>query len=265
MTIITMELVDKSGETKSKRIGDKMTYLDLSSSFNPGDRVRVIIDKAGCYLIVQVDEALNPSLVYLTGTVWEYVLPLDEKLREAYPGHAFLGEHKYLFARVASEREVGAYQNLALNPHDQKHDSGAYPHAFANVETRNDATFFARNAIDGVIANESHGPYPYQSWGINRQRDAWLVVDFGRKVEVNRVDVVLRADFPHDSYWTQATLEFSDGSEEVLGFSKVYQVQSFSFTSRTTQWLKLKELIKAEDDSPFPALTQIEVYGNNVN
>ena len=29
-------------------------------------------------------------------------------------------------------------------------------------------------------------------------------------------------------------------------------------------WIQLKELIKSEDPSPFPALTQIEVYGTDV-
>ncbi|GFH42962.1 hypothetical protein Hs30E_15130 [Lactococcus hodotermopsidis] len=38
---------------------------------------------------------------------------------------------------------------------------------------------FARNAIDGVFATLSHGVYPYQSWGINRQEDAALTIDFG--------------------------------------------------------------------------------------
>lgn len=28
-------------------------------------------------------------------------------------------------------------------------------------------------------------------------------------------------------------------------------------------WLKLSHLIKADDPSPFPALTQIEVYGTD--
>lgn len=37
----------------------------------------------------------------------------------------------------------------------------------------------ARNVIDGLCANRFHGIWPYQSWGINRQEDAVLTVDFG--------------------------------------------------------------------------------------
>ena len=38
----------------------------------------------------------------------------------------------------------------------------------------------------------------------------------------------------------------------------------FTFEKKTVEWLKLGELIKADDPSPFPALTQIEVYGTDL-
>ena len=34
-----------------------------------------------------------------------------------------------------------------------------------------------------------------------------------------------------------------------------------TFEKRTVEWVKLCKLIKADDPSPFPALTQIEIYG----
>lgn len=57
-----------------------------------------------------------------------------------------------------------------LNPYDSHETKGIYPHAQANVETRGEAVFAARNAIDGVFANWSHGEWPYQSWGINMRQ-----------------------------------------------------------------------------------------------
>jgi hypothetical protein len=39
--------------------------------------------------------------------------------------------------------------------------------------------------------------------------------------------------------------------------------QSISFPAKEIQWLELSELIKADDPSPFPALTQIQVWGWN--
>ncbi len=62
-----------------------------------------------------------------------------------------------------------------------------------------------------MIANESHGSFPYQSWGINQQADAQITIDFGREIVTDKIALVLRGDYPHDSYWEAVTLEFSDG------------------------------------------------------
>ena len=127
------------------------------------------------------------------------------------------------------------------------------------METRGEAVFAARNAVDGVYENDAHGTWPYQSWGINRDPNAALTLDFGRAVIVDELRLTLRADFPHDSYWTQATVAFDDGSREVLQLTKTAAPQTF--TPRTAKSLKLFELKKAEDPSPFPALTQLEAWG----
>lgn len=44
----------------------------------------------------------------------------------------------------------GSCRNLAKNVMDQHGETNCYPHASANVETRGEAVFAARNAIDGV-------------------------------------------------------------------------------------------------------------------
>ena len=59
-------------------------------------------------------------------------------------------------------------------------------------------------------------------------------------------------------------MEFSDGSREVLSLNKDPKPQSFPIAPRTVEWLMVKELIKAEDPSPFPALTQFEAWGTEV-
>jgi hypothetical protein len=91
-----------------------------------------------------------------------------------------------------------------------------------------------------------------------------MTIDFGRKVSVDCLKVYLRADFPHDSWWTKATVTFSDGSVEVLDLIKTDKVQTFPITAREIEWLTFGTLIKADDESPFPALTQLEVYGRNL-
>ena len=71
-----------------------------------------------------------------------------------------------------------------------------------------------------------------------------------------------RADFPHDNWWVQATFSFSDGSTEVVSMDKkVREPHVFDISRKNIRWIKLGNLIKADDPSPFPALVQIEVYG----
>ena len=91
-----------------------------------------------------------------------------------------------------------------------------------------------------------------------------MKVEFGRKVWIDCVKICLRADFPHDSYWTEGTVTFSDGSSEVLKFVKTGRVQTFKIAPREVEWVTFGTLIKADDESPFPALTQIEVYGKDL-
>lgn len=64
------------------------------------------------------------------------------------------------------------------------------------METRGEAVFAARNAIDGIFENSAHGEYPYQSWGINRDPNAALTLDFGREVLLDELRITERADFP---------------------------------------------------------------------
>jgi hypothetical protein len=163
--------------------------------------------------------------------------------------------------REAAGYEIYAYRNLALNIYDNHENSTSFPHATANVETRNEAVFAARNAIDGIKANSSHGQWPYTSWGINRNPDALIRVDFGTEVEVDKAVIYLRADFPHDNWWNEVTLEFSDGSTLKANLVKTHEAQEVCFEKRKVAWVEMKNLIKAENESPFPALTQLEIYG----
>ncbi|MGN0661913.1 MAG: carbohydrate-binding protein, partial [Faecalibacterium sp.] len=181
--------------------------------------------------------------------------------RTCYSPKSFAGECHLLRARTATKEECSARRNLALNPFDLPGEHGFFPHASANIETRGEAIFAARNAVDGIFENSSHGEWPYQSWGINRDPQAELRVDFGRKVLVDELRLTLRADFPHDSWWDQVTAEFSDGSRETFEPVCTAQPQSFQFTARAVEWIVLKELKKAPDASPFPALTQFEAWG----
>ena len=135
---------------------------------------------------------------------------------------------------------MNIYRNLAENVNDQHGDVNCYPHASANVETRGEAVFAAKNAIDGVTANHSHGKWPFASWGINQRDDAQMKLEFGREIKTDRIILHTRADFPHDNWWVKATVEFSDGTSMVLDLEKTDVSQDFSFEEKTISWLVLK-------------------------
>lgn len=232
-------------------------------SYQAGDQVRLRTDETG-YFVIQLDETLAPSLIYLKQKEWLFKLPLAEKLSQSSVETAFRSHRHHLMVRKAYDFEIEQYQNLSFNAHDQKHDSNAFPHACANVETRDESVFFAKNAIDGKYANRSHGSYPFDSWGINQQDDASLTIDFGRWVEIDQVLLLFRADFPHDSYWESVAIEFSNGKSLDFPTSNSTDFQRFIFPSVKTRQVTLKKLKKATDASRFPALTQIEVFGKNI-
>lgn len=259
MAVLSLKVLDRLGNTKFVSSDEDYTGLAVTSEYEEGDRIVLETSEKNIHVWLQVDDAMGPSFVYITGNV-EYTVPFGEKRINLSP-KVFSGSRHYLFARTAREEEVYAWRNLALNPCDTHADNNCFPHASANVETRGESVFAARNAIDGICENRSHGEWPYASWGINRQADAAMKIEFGREVETDRIVLYTRADFPHDSWWTQVTLTFSDGSTIDWPLEKSRHGQILEFEKKYITWVEISNLIKAEDESPFPALSQIEVYG----
>lgn len=259
---ITLSILNKLGEVKRKQDAEKNVYLGYKEEYQDGDMIQIDLSTKNNYLMVKLDSAINESLIYVPGNQWKYPV-ITETFRTAYPPNLFKGDRHYLSVRYAMDQEVSQYRNVALNPHDQKESSEAFPHASANVETRDETTFYARNAIDGILANEYHGRFPYQSWGINQDPNAMLRIDFGRTVKINALGFILRGDYPHDSYWTQGTVTFSSGNEQIFVFNKLMEEQCFEIEEQEIEWLELHSLIKAKDESVFPALTQLSVYGKD--
>lgn len=262
MVTLRLKIQDKSGNILFEKEGENAVSFVYGAEYNEGDVIVLETVPSNQHVVFQVDDALGTSMCYVTGLV-TYQIPFGEK-KKVYSPKTFSGSKHYLLARVAEEEETAAYRNLAVNVNDQHDVDGCFPHASANVETRGESVFAARNAIDGMTENHGHGSWPYASWGINRDPNAEMRIDFGRKVHVDCLKVYLRADFPHDSWWTKATITFSDGSTEVLELTKSDKAQTFHIPSREIEWLTFGTLIKAEDESPFPALTQIEVYGSDI-
>ena len=88
-----------------------------------------------------------------------------------------------------------------------------------------------------------------------------MKINFGREVEIDRIIVFLRADFPHDNWWKEIKITFSDGEELKMGLKKTMNGQELMIEPKKITWLEVSELIQSDEQSPFPALSQIEVYG----
>ena len=236
-------------------------YLVFDGDYREGDRITFESDACAAYVRARVDQALEPASLYLPTGTFTYLLPLAGDNLAAYPPMAFRAERHLL----SLAPETGnAYRNLALNPLDQRGMVTAYPHVTATVETRDESVFCARNVIDGLVCAAGHGVWPYQSWGIGARTDACLTLDFGREVEIDTLDLYLRADFPHDAYWTQATAVFSDGTEHTFMLQGMEGRQRVAVGVRRVRWVKLDRLVKCDMPSAFPALRQLMVYGRNV-
>ena len=224
--MFSLKVLKANGETKFVERGEREAYLVATSAYEEGDRVVLEYSGEPKYFMFQADDAMGASLIYVTGNV-EIKIPFGE-LRDGYSPKAFRGELHYIYAREAYDEEIYAYRNQALNVYDNHDNSNSYPHASANVETRGEAVFAARNAIDKAI-------------------------------------IYLRADFPHDNWWKEVTLAFSDGSTVAAQLEKMATGQTVTYPKRTVSWVEFKKLIPAETQSPFPALTQLEIYGKITN
>lgn len=256
---LCFKILDSEMNTKAVAKGTDEVRLVYTQAYVPGDRIILETSEKDIYVWLQMDDALGRALVYITGNV-EYIIPFGEKRINLSP-KVFYGNRHFLYVRIARKYDIGVYRNLALNVYDQHQIKDCYPHAEANVETRGEMVFVAQNAIDGVVANDSHGEWPYQSWGIDRRNDARIRIDFGRMVEVDRIILYTRADFPHDNWWKSVQFTFSDESELEMKMEKSALPHEITFPARRICWLEMHHMIKSEEPSPFPALTQIEVYG----
>ena len=166
--------------------------------------------------------------------------------------------------RIPTSAELTKRFNLALNPYDTTAaKSTAYPHVTCNNEY-NQNEFAARCAIDGFTTNTGHGYYPQQSWGpkdVVKKTD-YFTVDFGREVLVNEIVVYLRGDFGHDAYFSAITVEFSDGTTQVINPTMVRDGQSFKIPAKVTSSVKLTGfVIDSSKGGPWTGLAEVEVYG----
>lgn len=257
---LTLSLKDCKGKVIAKSTGTDFVDLVVEREYAEGDTIVLETSEKDVFIRWQVDDALAAGEVFVKDNTVDYIIPFGEK-RVSMSERVFTRTKHYLYAEKMLDAESSCYRNIALNPIDQHREIAVYPHATANVETRGESVFAAKNAIDGVRANLSHGEWPYASWGINKQADAALKLEFGREVTIDKIVLYTRSDFPHDAWWNSVHFSFSDGSEETFPLKKSVTGHVLELKERKISWLVFDELKKAVGPSPFPALTQIEVYG----
>lgn len=260
--MLTLKVLNKNKEVLSSAQG-KSISLNYDALYNEGDSIRVG-SNTDTFIAVKFDETLEESIIYCPGKSFEFAIPAKAVLEGCYAPEAFAGDTHIICAREISDEEAYSYRKISLNSHDTHGRSSSFPHTSANFVTRENPCFYARNAIDGVIHNESHGSFPYHSWAGGAREDLEFLLDFGSKVLVDKIVFYLRADFPHDTYWKNIDVEFSDGSIEHAEFQETADGQLLSFEAKETTFIKLVNFRQAVFPLSWAALSQIEVFGNYI-
>ena len=262
MLILTLKVISENGDVRFKAFGETIDAR-FDGEYAEHDKIRIELSD-GNFCRMSLDETLGESIVYIPDGVFEFEIPFGRERASCYAPGAFAGESHRLRATEPGEVEIFGERLISYNPHDRHNLPKYFPHAVANFVTREDPCFFERNAIDGVADNLGHGAYPYHSWGGGLREDLEFEVQFGCEVEVSRVIITLRADFPHDTYWKECDLVFSDGSCIHCDLAKTAEGQEFSFPSRVTTFVRMTgfKQMRLEDGSlSFAALSQFGVVG----
>jgi hypothetical protein len=262
---LTVEATSADGEVllqrKASATPRSPLVLDIPRPLKAGDR---ICAHGARHLAVQFDPNLGERLIHVPDERLEWTVPAPaDKVKSGktpYPPSTFQSEQPRLTFRPVALAELDAYRNMAANPYDLRGTAPTFPHATASSERQDDPVYAARNAIDDQRRNDGHGGWPSQSWCAENTEQAWWQVEFGRIVEIDKVVIVPRADFPHDSH--QATLIFSDGNRRTIELEKKAEPQTFTFEARRTSSVRLADLV--QDEQPgWCALTEVEVWGRD--
>ena len=258
--MIDLKIVNAKREELFRVSGDQIDTV-YNGRFADGDKI--IVDLKNIQFIsIQLDETLEESIVYCPNQRLDFMVPKG-RMKDCYHDDAFEGDVHRMRVREVSEEEFYSYRKISLNSHDSKISKG-FPHAEANFVTRNEAFFLERNAIDGIIRNESHGYYPYHSWAGGAREDLEYYLYFGGDVEIDKIDFYLRADFPHDTYWKSMEIEFSDGTRVPAEFKETAEAQRVTFEPKVTKFVHLTNFKQAVFPLSWAALTQIEVFGRYI-
>lgn len=259
--MITLKIVSKDKEVKFEKNGTTVDTV-YQGEYRDGDVIIVELMNT-FYVSLKLDDSMEESIVYCPNGRFEFTVPL-EYVGECYSQEAFKGKEHRIIVYEPDADEIYGRRNIVLNPYDSSLGK-AYPHVKANLVTRGAPCFFARNAIDGVIDNKSHGWYPYHSWAGGARDDLEYFINFGQEVEIDELVFFLRADFPHDTYWQSVDIEFDDGSIKTAKFEMTENSQKLLLDEPIiTRKVHLTNFRQVSYPLSWAALSQIQIYGKYI-
>ncbi|HCL02925.1 MAG TPA: hypothetical protein DHW61_11035 [Lachnoclostridium phytofermentans] len=242
---ITMKVMDKDYKVKAEMGGYNDVCLQYQDNFQEGDMIILECNKNPSYLVIQLDETIGECIVYLATNIMAFEVPLRGN-KKSYAELNFLEKAHSLYARVASNKEIKQYRNLALNKYDHKSNFNCYPH----VEIVNES-----------VVNSSKSHYITNS---NSEECIELNIRFGRKVSINKLVFHKQSNSIQDSFWLDSFLKFSDNSKIKCDLVKTEVGQVLTFQQREVEWIRLCKFIKKNDDFHAFDISNIEVYGVSV-
>lgn len=275
---VTIEYYDRDDNFIGAAESKHLTTLYLDQKIQPGDKVVVTLPKGSNYIWFNLTPKMKISLQYCPDGTFTYIVPeyaalvLPKLTVDATSGqnNQYVYTHPTITAFLPSDEDLSALYNVALNPYDMPYkNEGARITAGSTWENDGYGNFMPANAFDGFTTNRSHAnnDVPDQSWGPDKNAnpaDIWLKVDFGREVELSYFNLYIRADFPHDAYITELTLEFSDGSTVTYkDLQETNQAQKLTLENKVkTTSVKIKDIKTSKAD--WFAISEFECYGTNV-
>ena len=258
-----------------KATGKDAVHLVYQPKYKKGDTI-VLKNPLEGFFRIRLEDTLEPAIVLIKKGISKYEIPFGV-MRAGYSPRAFIGE-KHLIEVTRCGEEAYDLRNIAFNPFDSKGDdpcsNGIYPHAYSNVRYadsfRNkifpDKGLFApRNVIDGITVSESHRLYPHHSWGVNRNPEAELTLEFGAPVNLQEVILTLRSEPGHDTWWESGVLSLHDAGsnrweDQALTFEGTGEAQHFPMERKGIDQIRFKDLKTSKEG--FTALSGLAVMGS---
>lgn len=262
---VSLKLFGKEGVCKFTAEGRNIDTV-YNAEYEEGDVWHIDTAKDS-FLKLSLDQTLLSSIVYLPTGALDFEIPFGYERTCCYAPSAFSGDSHKVVCSVPTDDEIYSEREISFNPHARHNKHQYFPSAYANFVTNEHPSLYERNAIDGVIKNERHGVFPHHSWGGGKREDLVFEVRFGREVELSCADIFIRADFPHDTYWEEADVEFSDGTSRHIELLPTQQAQHFEFPPKRTEYVRLtglKQKRTPEGELSFAALSGIRIYGKYI-